>query len=121
MAQVGVEPTASLVLSESGLPVAYRAMRDCRVVKEPTQQVPGVGFEPTRTGSKPASLPVSRPRSVTTEYTEHTEMENTRVPRSTRFLSVSSVSSVVFLLTEYTEHTEMENTRVPRSTRFLSV
>src|SRR5439155_2561826 len=96
MAQVGVEPTASLVLSESGLPVAYRAMRDCRVVKEPTQQVPGVGFEPTRTGSKPASLPVSRPRSVTTEYTEHTEMENTRVPRSTRFLSVSSVSSVVF-------------------------
>src|SRR5438445_12575232 len=71
-------------------------MRDCRVVKEPTQQVPGVGFEPTRTGSKPASLPVSRPRSVTTEYTEHTEMENTRVPRSTRFLSVSSVSSVVF-------------------------
>jgi hypothetical protein len=26
MAQVGFEPTASLVLSESGLPVAYRAM-----------------------------------------------------------------------------------------------
>ena len=25
MAQVGVEPTASLVLSESGLPIAYRA------------------------------------------------------------------------------------------------
>ena len=26
VAQVGVEPTASLVLSESGLPVAYRAV-----------------------------------------------------------------------------------------------
>ena len=35
LAQVGVEPTASLVLSESGLPVAYRAMRDWRVVKDP--------------------------------------------------------------------------------------
>ena len=27
MAQVGVEPTASLVLSQGGLPIAYRAMR----------------------------------------------------------------------------------------------
>lgn len=40
VAQVGVEPTASLVLSEGGLPVAYRATCvTCRVVKEP--RVPG--------------------------------------------------------------------------------
>lgn len=37
MAQEGFEPSASLGLSESGLPVAYRAV----VVK-----VPGAGIEP---------------------------------------------------------------------------
>ena len=32
--------------------------------QRPRSSVPGVGFEPTRTGSKPASLPVSRPRKI---------------------------------------------------------
>jgi hypothetical protein len=36
MAQVGLEPTASLVLSQSGLPIAYRAM----------SSVPKAGIEP---------------------------------------------------------------------------
>ena len=58
VAQVGVEPTASLVLSESGRPIAYRATLRHRVVKD---QVPGVGVEPTRTGSKPVSLPLADP------------------------------------------------------------
>ena len=31
VARVGFEPTASLVLSQSGLPVAYRAMHGIRV------------------------------------------------------------------------------------------
>jgi hypothetical protein len=40
MAQEGFEPSASLVLSESGLPVAYRAL---------IALMPEVGFEPTIT------------------------------------------------------------------------
>ena len=41
MAQVGVEPTASLVLSQGGLPVAYRAV------------VPRAGVEPANTRRPP--------------------------------------------------------------------
>ena len=52
VAQVGVEPTASLVLSEGGLPIAYRA-----------DPVPGAGVEPTPAGSEPDVLPVRRPRN----------------------------------------------------------
>ena len=52
MAQVGVEPTASLVLSEGGLPIAYQAV-----------PVPGAGVEPTSAGSEPDVLPVRRPRN----------------------------------------------------------
>ena len=39
--------------------VAYRAM--LRVVKDHASPVPGVGVEPTRAGSKPASLPLADP------------------------------------------------------------
>ena len=42
MAQEGLEPSASLVLSESGLPIAYRAENNCI-----NDSVPRVGFEPT--------------------------------------------------------------------------
>jgi hypothetical protein len=42
MAQEGVEPSASLVLSESGLPIAYRAANTYTHAP-----VPRVGFEPT--------------------------------------------------------------------------
>jgi hypothetical protein len=44
MAQEGLEPSASLVLSESGLPIAYRAGNVA-----PIDPVPGVGVEPTGT------------------------------------------------------------------------
>ena len=40
MAQVGVEPTASLVLSQGGLPIAYRAV---------LTDVPKAGVEPANT------------------------------------------------------------------------
>ena len=42
IAQVGLEPTASLVLSQGGLPIAYRAM--CGLM-------PRAGFEPANTRS----------------------------------------------------------------------
>ena len=42
MAQEGLEPSASLVLSESGLPIAYRA-----VYAYTNGPVPRVGFKPT--------------------------------------------------------------------------
>ncbi len=52
MAQVGVEPTASLILSQSGLPIAYRAaipwsalLIDSDKVRCP--QVRGEGLEPS--------------------------------------------------------------------------
>jgi hypothetical protein len=88
VAQVGVEPTASLVLREGGLPFAYRAthLRQFRGlesnqhqrVQSPMSyrlddpgisqlldtatlaQVRGEGVEPSSPGSKPGSLPVSR-------------------------------------------------------------
>src|SRR5262245_17611380 len=41
VAQGGVEPPASLLLEEGGLPVAYRATIVRRVVKEPSVRVPG--------------------------------------------------------------------------------
>lgn len=40
IAQVGLEPTASLVLSQGGLPIAYRAM---------LLSMPKAGFEPAFT------------------------------------------------------------------------
>ena len=46
VAQVGVEPTASLVLSQGGLPVAYRAMRVQCPVQESNLQ--SLGFKPSR-------------------------------------------------------------------------
>jgi hypothetical protein len=52
MAQVGVEPTASLVLREGGLPIAYQAV-----------PVPGAGVEPASTASETDVLPVRRPRN----------------------------------------------------------
>jgi hypothetical protein len=44
MAQEGLEPSASLVLGESGLPIAYRVENVA-----PIDPVPGVGVEPTST------------------------------------------------------------------------
>jgi hypothetical protein len=46
VAQVGIEPTASLVLSQGSLPVAYRAMR----VQCPEQEsnLQTLGFKPSR-------------------------------------------------------------------------
>lgn len=40
MAQVGLEPTASVVLSQGGLPIAYRAV---------LTHVPKAGVEPANT------------------------------------------------------------------------
>ena len=60
---MGVEPTASLVLSESGRPVAYRARCACRVVKG--RAVSSGGRIRTHTHWFKASEPtVSRPRNV---------------------------------------------------------
>jgi hypothetical protein len=79
MAQEGFEPSASLVLSESGLPVAYRANAKFRGLESnqrpprsergvtTSSNYPGVvgrireeGFEPPPPDSKSGSLPVSR-------------------------------------------------------------
>ena len=77
MAQEGFEPSASLVLSESGLPVAYRAKSSSggwnrtsglhvqSVVSLPTATTPELairegGFEPPPPDSKSGRLPVSR-------------------------------------------------------------
>ncbi len=45
VAQVGFEPTASLVLSQGGLPIAYRAVMT---------DVPRAGLEPANTQFKPS-------------------------------------------------------------------
>jgi hypothetical protein len=46
MAQVGVEPTAFLVLSQSGLPIAYRAINiQC---PEQDSNLHALGFKPSR-------------------------------------------------------------------------
>ena len=76
MAQEGFEPSASLVLSESGLPVAYRAkssggwnrtsgLHVQSVASLPAATTPESlfregGFEPPPPDSKSGSLPVSR-------------------------------------------------------------
>ena len=82
--QVGVEPTASLFLKESGLPVAYRGGFDafpwsvahrqlsaganrCRQKMGDgpgtTSSVLGAGIEPTPPGSEPGILPLNYPRA----------------------------------------------------------
>ncbi len=48
MAQVGVEPTASLVLSQGGLPVAYRAVVVSRQYPEQGSNLQSLGFRPSR-------------------------------------------------------------------------
>ena len=47
VAQVGVEPTASLVLSQGGLPVAYRAMLTIQC-PEQESNLQTLGFKPSR-------------------------------------------------------------------------
>ena len=54
MAQEGVEPSASLVLSESGLPIAYRADNRCT-------QYPGWESNPQAPGFKPDRSAVGVP------------------------------------------------------------
>jgi hypothetical protein len=56
MAQEGLEPSASLVLSESGLPIAYRAEN---VV--PMTQYPGWESNPQAPGFKPGRSAVGVP------------------------------------------------------------
>ncbi len=48
VAQVGVEPTASLVLSQGGLPVAYRAVVISRQYPEQESHLQTLGFKPSR-------------------------------------------------------------------------
>ena len=48
VAQVGVEPTASLVLSQGGLPVAYRAVVDLCQYPEQDSNLQTSGFKPDR-------------------------------------------------------------------------
>ena len=78
MAQEGFEPSASLVLSESGLPVAYRAgeissggwnrtsglhvqsVASLPAATAPESSIREGGFEPPPPDSKSGSLPVSR-------------------------------------------------------------
>ena len=54
MAQEGVEPSASLVLGESGLPIAYRAGNNCT-------QYPGWESNPQAPGFKPGRSAVGVP------------------------------------------------------------
>ena len=49
VAQVGFEPTASLVLSQGGLPVAYRAM--CLLCPKQESNLQSLGFKPSRSAS----------------------------------------------------------------------
>src|SRR6476620_5359025 len=46
VAQVGIEPTASLVLSQGGLPVAYRAT--CLLCPKQESNLQTLGFKPSR-------------------------------------------------------------------------
>jgi hypothetical protein len=56
MAQEGLEPSASLVLSESGLPIAYRAENVA-----PMTQYPGWESNPQAPGFKPGRSAVGVP------------------------------------------------------------
>src|SRR5262245_55755186 len=49
VAQVGIEPTASLVLSQGGLPVAYRAM--CLLCPKQESNLQSLGFKPSRSAN----------------------------------------------------------------------
>jgi hypothetical protein len=49
VAQVGIEPTASLVLSQGGLPVAYRAT--CLLCPKQESNLQTLGFKPSRSAS----------------------------------------------------------------------
>ena len=60
MAQEGVEPSASLVLGESGLPIAYRAETPCT-------QYPGWDSNPQAPGFKPGRSAVGVPGRVAAE------------------------------------------------------
>lgn len=51
VAQVGFEPTASLVLSQGGLPVAYRAMSIRAEYPEQDSNLQTLGFKPSRSAS----------------------------------------------------------------------
>src|SRR4051812_38488494 len=73
MAQEGLEPSASLVLSESGLPIAYRAENVA-----PITQYPGWESNPQAPGLKPgrSAVGVPGPREA-----EAVELEPTSGPR----------------------------------------
>ena len=58
VAQVGVEPTASLVLSQGGLPVAYRANGILLLFGKE-------GLEPSLPDSNSGCLPLARSLNVT--------------------------------------------------------
>ena len=61
MAQEGLEPSASLVLSESGLPVAYRAhCSETRIVKE-VEGLTDRDIEFVRTPARRTKKPGLRP------------------------------------------------------------
>ena len=51
VAQVGLEPTASLVLSQGGLPIAYRAVVELRQYPEQESNPQTSGFKPDRSAS----------------------------------------------------------------------
>src|SRR5215831_15656017 len=115
MAQEGFEPSASLVLSESGLPIAYRAEMSC--VQYPgwdsNPQAPGfkpgrsaigvpgrfeaeaVGLEPT-SGSRAATCFQDRPLIRPDGFREDSRSEfrglesNQRPPRSGRGVTTTS-------------------------------
>ncbi len=65
VAQGGVEPPASLLLEEGGLPVAYRASRPspCQrtVAARPRQAAEGEGVEPSRQIARPGSSRMPSP------------------------------------------------------------
>src|SRR3954449_2254726 len=93
MAQEGFEPSASLVLSESGLPVAYRARvpgtgiepaaSAFRSRRHYHQQLPRIregGLEPPPPDSKSGSLPVSRfPRAPRGSQTRMSDLGGPRL------------------------------------------
>ena len=107
VAQEGFEPSASLVLSESGLPVAYRATFQFRGLESnqrpprsergvtTSSNCPGVvmireeGFEPPPPDSKSGSLPVSRfPRASCGSRTRLSAWEARAWPLGQRRLSI---------------------------------
>ena len=77
VAQEGVEPSASLVLSESGLPVAYRAIAVRQVVKE--RECPA-GIEPACPGWKPGAS-AARPRAHVSQRKERESNPQRPKPR----------------------------------------